>query len=194
MRFIIAAAGFALAPAALAHETGFLVSRTETGALQVDFDFARPHHLHMGMTGLPGLATDELGFEEVIDDINEPHPAPHRLPLAQGAKIQLIFTAFDPGAYAADPISPVVLNSPGDSIDLGLGGSDFERPIILGVDPDAPGADPTMMIHTMSLFIRDLSGTHADSPVYTVRLEAMIPAPAGLPALAAGLLLVRRRR
>lgn len=183
------------ATTASAHEMGFLVySDAASGQLRIDFDWSMAHGLHHSMPGLPGLADDGLNFEEVVADVHEPHSAPHRFPITLGAKVQVVFTAFDPGIYAVNPLdTSTLLNTPGGSINLGTGGSDFAKTVIFGADINAPGFDPMMHEQHLSFYLRDTTGVHGDSEVYTLSLH-LVPAPGAVSLAGLGLLASARRR
>jgi hypothetical protein len=184
------------AGAATAHPHGFLVYQdAASGQLRIDFDWAMAHHVDDVIPGVPGLAAAELSFEEIVSDPHEPHADPSRAPIAAGAKIVAVFTSFDAGVSAYDPADLLTpIDTPGQTFGVGTGGTDFDRAIIWSVNPAVPGFDHHAHHAHVSFFLRDVSGTHADSVEYTLAL-APVPAPgAGVLLGALGLAAARRRR
>lgn len=209
---MIGLAGLAstLAPtSALAHPHGYLVTLGGGGGgghgggghenmLHITFDWMMAHGMKQSMFGLPGYSDDMLSFEEIIDDPNDPHWFEGMNPLAQGSKIQVVFTRFDVGVSAYDPFNmDEAMDTPGESMTIGNGGDNFNRKIIWNLNPNAPGFDAGAGRWTADFYLRDSSGTHMESEVYTMALR-IVPTPGTLGALAmAGMLAGRvggRRR
>lgn len=189
------------ATTASAHPHGYLVSLGDShggghheNMLQINFDWMMAHTMHMPMFGLPGLSEDMLSFEEIIADPNDPHYHDGIIPIAEGTKIQAVFTRFDAGVSVYDPFDlSLQLNTPGVTFLIGTGGSDFNRKIIWNLDPSAPGFNAAAGVWTAEFYIRDTSGLHDDSQVYTMSLK-MVPTPGALSLLAGAGLLARQRR
>lgn len=182
----------ALATPAIAHDHGYLIhANLETGDLEIEFEWEDSHHLDMQSPDLPGWWTDELSFEEVLADPNDPHYNPDWAGLTPGAKIQLVLDSFDIGLFAHDHDDHAIQYGEGESVSLGTGFTDFTKPIIWRLDPATPGFDPTQPYWSVRFHIRDAAGLHADSPMYEFRVT---PSPAGAVVLAGGLAFRRRRR
>ncbi len=138
-----------VAGAAAAHPHGYLVSLGEThhgghsdNMLTIEFDWAMAHTMHHSMFGLPGLSEDMLSFEEIIDDPNDPHYHEGMAFLAEGSKVQAVFTHFDAGVSAYDPFDlGTQINMPGATFAIGNGTTNFDKHIIWNLDPSAPGFD-----------------------------------------------------
>lgn len=197
---MVVAAGGALGASAHAH--GYLISlghehggMHHENMLDVMFDWEMPHTFSKSLFGLPGWSEDMLSFEEIIDDIHDPHWHDGVVPITGGTKIQAVFTRFDAGLSAYDPFDlSTRLDEPGATFTVGTGGTDFNRAIVWNLDPSAPGFDAGAGVWTADFYIRDASGTHMDSMVYTMSFK-VIPAPGAMALLGgAGLLVGRRRR
>lgn len=200
-RMLTAAALCVATGSAHAHVHGYLISLGhEHGGghhenmLNIEFDWGMAHTMQHAMFGLPGLSEDMLSFEEIIADIHDPHYHDGVVPIMEGTKIQAIFTRFDAGVSVYDPFDlGTQMNTPDSIFVVGTGGTDFNRNIIWNLDPSAPGFDAGAGLWTADFYIRDASGMHEDSPVYTMSLK-MVPAPGALTLLAAAGLVARRRR
>lgn len=201
-RLFTAAATLALmSGVASAHPHGYLVSLGHDhggghheNMLNVTFDWGMAHTMHHAMFGLPGLSEDMLSFEEIIADIHDPHYHDGVVPIMAGTKIQAVFTRFDAGVSVYDPFDlGTQMNTPDSVFAIGTGGTDFNRSIIWNLDPSAPGFDAGAGVWTADFYLRDTSGMHEDSQIYTMSLK-MVPAPGALTLLAGAGLLARRRR
>lgn len=180
---------------AAAHGSAYLTFvNAASNAIQVEYDWKDALMLDEQNPEFPGWSSDHLSFEEIINDRNDPHWDESMAFLASGSKVQIVFTGFDAGVYAYDGLDhATAFSSPGDSFSLGNGTTNFERQIIWRVDPDAPGFDAGAGVWNASFYLRDASGQHGDSEVYTMPLT-IAPAPGSLALLGAAGLMGRRRR
>lgn len=186
---LVVVSGALSVPQASAHPYGWRVGQTIEGNLTIDFMWGMAHNLNDRIPGWPGYADRDLAFEE----FPVANPAINLYPLTGGGKIELVAVDFDPAVYLRDAGDlPNGLREQGDSWSIGSSGTNFMAHPWWHVDTTDAGFDPSVRQWTARFYLRDITGLHADSPVYTFK---MIPAP-GVSALFGvfGVVASRRRR
>jgi hypothetical protein len=173
-----------------AHPYGWRVGQTIDGDLTVDFLWQQLHLLDDQLVGYAGFADRGLAFEE----FPVANPTLNLYPLSSGGKIELVVSEFATGLYLRDQNDvPNARYLPGDSWSIGSSGTGFMTHPWWHLDTTTPGFDAQAGIWTAQFYLRDISGVHGDSEVYTFRVR--IPAPGSIATMGVlGLMASRRRR
>ena len=195
---IAAAIAAATITSALAHPFGWRVSKDSgeegEGALQIEFLWDVHHRMNDPLLpGLSGWLDADLAFEE----FPATDPARNIYPIDAGTNIVLEIVGFEPGVKLRDPANTdSFISMPGETFDVGKGGSSFFTYPVWHIDDTAEGWTPKAT-YAASFRIIDTTGLLDPSPAYTFLMDPdpAIPAPAtAVVAFAASLGACRRRR
>lgn len=129
--------------------------------------------------GIHGYAHAEVALASLPSD----HPHIDLFMLPQTVDIRAVLVAQSPGMQVYGGLDPLPIGS-----ELVLGAPVIHYMPIWNITATTPGE-----VKTISFFFRDASGQFTDSDVFSITFTA-VPSPAALTSLAAGLLLIPRRR
>lgn len=170
------------------HEGDFIVGRTGSGQLAVEFDSDEPYELPI-VTFIPGdgFGLDDPGFMAL--DVDEPDE--NFFMLAGSAEIAVELVTKDADLQVLDDtVFTTLMSNPGDQWGLPTGDSFDVHPFWFVDDPDFSELGQT---NSFSFKLVDLGGTYTDSPTYTADF-INVPEPHSLALVLVGAAALIRRR
>jgi hypothetical protein len=170
------------------HAGDFVVGRTSSNQLAVEFDTAEAYELPpVAVIPGDGWGSEEPGYMAL--DVDEPLEDFFTLALAAEISIELV--SVDPALQVLDfPFFAPLLVNPGDQWAMPAGNDFDEHPYWFVDDPDYSEEG---QVYAFTFKVVDLSGTYADSANYTAQFTP-VPEPHTAVLLMLGGLAICRRR
>ncbi len=170
------------------HEGDFIVGRTGSGQLAVEFDSDKAFELpEVAFIPSDGFGLDDPGFMALDTD----EPGEDFFTLAGSAEITVELVSRDADLQVLDDtVFTTLLANPSDQWALPLGNSFDVHPFWFVDDPDFSELGQT---NSFSFKLVDLGGTYTDSPTYTADF-INVPEPHSLALVLVGAAALIRRR
>lgn len=173
----------ATSPRAAAHPLGMYIYRDTNDKLVMIFPWSIYWPIKYRVPPFAGFVDGDYPFEEALGD--RPFSGLFRPHLE--CKIELVVVEFDPGLYVRDPQDiHTPFRHPGQNMTIGTTGTAFLSFPWWHLDDSDPAFNPNQESWAASFYLRDISGVHGDSDVYTFNVypnEGYCPADLTLTAI-----------